>query len=320
MSQSLMCLIILQPLRMKRKNRGEVPQGPTNLSEVLSTHVRNARRLFTQHSSTTNKAWPHLPQRGVIVTSSYSGLGTAEMITAEVLRVAGQHLHEDVPLVHYSACDVSEPARRVLMQLPEACRPQHVFGDVHLGFHKPFLCWTTTGGCPPESPCFYDDLSRMPQYYGPIGKACQCGNTTDSFLHALGLLPTPTPQVLDAIPRAILEKLREGEQQRLDNYTTIATCARSVSWTASRVRSLRSGIASFRRSMWTRCVGSCRKPSSSRRHSVTFTRANVVCPRGKVLAESGLMLRGWSLPAPHVWPGQRLGSWPATRMLQVSYS
>ena len=124
--------------------------GPQTLADVLETHLRNAHQLnehLRKKGVDVKKHWAQLAQAGIVVTSAYSGLGTMELVTSQVLREVAKHvLHCDEwpGLVHYSACEIDPVARSVLLQLPLESRPQHVFGDVVHSvcrkFEGPTLC------------------------------------------------------------------------------------------------------------------------------------------------------------------------------------
>jgi hypothetical protein len=114
----------------KRKKEPTQParvDGPSSLEEVLSLPSKYGELLGR---APHRAALSDVLDRGIFVTSGYSGTGGFELAVDAVVTAAGVSLDKVPNIVYYSACDSSESARQALLSHSPRTRPEHVFGDM----------------------------------------------------------------------------------------------------------------------------------------------------------------------------------------------
>lgn len=107
-------------------------QGPRNLAEIMAWPQNLARDLGRSQQALFSRIQAKL-SRGVVLTSSYSGMGTVELAAA-MLKDA--FAPDSGSIVVYSVCEASPKARSVLLSHSGPTRARHVFSDVMHFVHK----------------------------------------------------------------------------------------------------------------------------------------------------------------------------------------
>lgn len=99
---------------------------PSTLEQIMAWPHRLAEDLRASHQALFSRAQDKL-SRGVVLTSSYSGMGTVELAGA-MLKAAFSPDRGSV--IVYSVCDASPQARKVLLSHRGPTRARHVFSDI----------------------------------------------------------------------------------------------------------------------------------------------------------------------------------------------
>ena len=116
----------LEPAELPR-SRGNRPDGPTTLEGVLDFPRRFLADL-ARHDLVDNASMTL--QRGVVITTSYSGMGGAETAAAMLANGLGEACGITPCLHFYSAVDNARRAQIALLGHNVGSRPNHVFVDV----------------------------------------------------------------------------------------------------------------------------------------------------------------------------------------------
>lgn len=106
---------------------------PKNIQDCLEWSTRNLRRMAAMSATFNTDFIGNLQANsrdGLVVTTCYSGAGTAEMAANIALNFGVPWCPEDNNLVLYSSCDADATSQKVLMAHDLAHRPLHLFTDV----------------------------------------------------------------------------------------------------------------------------------------------------------------------------------------------
>lgn len=99
-------------------------RSPLTLSESIDVAPRTQDSLAA-HGLLMSFRKTLLDGHGVVATSSFSGMGTAEVAVAMLSGLVAGH-----KVTNFSASDSAKVPRLVLKELPSGAAPEHVFGDV----------------------------------------------------------------------------------------------------------------------------------------------------------------------------------------------
>lgn len=131
----------LDRLRMNEMRRHRAPAcarwdraGPSTLDELLAWPAQGLASLEEADAALESNMSAIARDKlmgGIVLTTSYSGLGTAECALSMVVEeFARQNPGMPCNVVFYSACDVAPEARQCLLAHGRQSRPRHVFGDL----------------------------------------------------------------------------------------------------------------------------------------------------------------------------------------------
>ncbi|CAE7524520.1 unnamed protein product [Symbiodinium sp. CCMP2456] len=119
--------------RHSAKRKSVASAGPDTYAEIIGwpSRVLSDMRVHQPQMVTSLQS---KFQKRIVVTTHYSGLGTAELALRMLERQFASHVAEGEPssgIVLYSACEKDPTARSMLLNhTAEAFNPQHVFGDI----------------------------------------------------------------------------------------------------------------------------------------------------------------------------------------------
>ena len=125
-----------EPLRKPHWHHyGVIPPGPESYGQIAAGCW--ASHIISQAASSDSpmlSSFVDAFEAGVSVTTSYSGMGSAEVachiLAAEALK-AGAVLSSNMAGLHtYAACDIDAMCQTVLKHILGAHRPRHVFGSL----------------------------------------------------------------------------------------------------------------------------------------------------------------------------------------------
>jgi len=110
----------------------ELPPGPASLNDIIFGWPMYGVTALLDHGAAWGAALKPLMQAScarVMLTTSYSGMGCAEMAASMISEaLAGQGI--ETRFVPWSATDVDRTCREMLMEHEPGSRPEHVFGNI----------------------------------------------------------------------------------------------------------------------------------------------------------------------------------------------
>ena len=114
-----------------------LPDGPKTFMETFAFAEENIKRIRAVAESGLGLAC--LDRKRLVLTSSYSGVGTAEWAMRFVVAALNSSGLGQLQVRFYSVADSSPQCRKVLMQFQPP--PEHVFGDLKRRMPEGFVEW-----------------------------------------------------------------------------------------------------------------------------------------------------------------------------------
>ena len=119
--------------RHSAKRKSVSSAGPETYAEIIGWPSRLLSDMRAHQPQMVTSLQSKF-QKKIVVTTHYSGLGTAELALLMLERQFASHVAAGEPssgILLYSACEKDPAARSMLLNhTAEAFSPQHVFGDI----------------------------------------------------------------------------------------------------------------------------------------------------------------------------------------------
>ena len=130
---------------MTESSSQSLPQGPANLQQLLQYPRHIVSRLVDDPELNRCLPLPCHSEHGAIAQgvrhdirlyTRYSGMGTPEIVARFIEKEFMHRFAISEFITHEEAWDLKKPARKILLDLHDGVRPQHIFGDM-MGMLQP---------------------------------------------------------------------------------------------------------------------------------------------------------------------------------------